>query len=133
MPSRCPLCKSQTELGNHIFIQCDYAREVWNVTTQEKEILWCRPDNLIDFFKHWKSLYKIVGWQDYYDWLLPHFYWGIWKERNNIIFRDREEPTKILGRKILKNIKENLQVKEEGEAKIGDRKKVKVKDKDLKR
>ena len=93
----------------------------------------CRLDNLIDFFSHWKSLCKIAGWQDYYAWFLPRFCWSIWKERNNKIFRDREEPTKILGRKILKNIKENLQLKEEGEADIGDRKKVKVKDKDLKR
>lgn len=108
MPSRCPLRKSQTESRNHIFIQCDYAREVWNVTNQEKEILWCRPDNLIDFFRHWKSLCKIAGWQDYYDCLFPHVCWGIWKERNNKIFRDREELAKILGRKILKNIKENL-------------------------
>lgn len=74
MPNRFPLCKNQSETEKHIFILCDYAREVWNVITQDKEILWCRPDNLIDFFNQWKSLCKMAGRQDYSDWLLPHFY-----------------------------------------------------------
>jgi len=61
IPNRCPLCKNNLELGNHLFILCDFAREVWNFLTQDLEI-----------------------------------------------FRDREELALILGRKILKNIKENL-------------------------
>ncbi len=133
MPSRCPLCKNQAETGNHIFILCDYAREVWNVITHDNETLWCKPDNLMDFFHQWKGLCKIAGRQDHSDWILPHFCWGIWKERNNRIFRDREEPAIILGKKVSKNIKENLQVLKEEEEEEGDRKIAKEKDRNLKR
>jgi ribonuclease HI len=44
------------------------------------------------------------------EWLLPHFCWGIWKERNNRIFREKEEPTVVVERKIHKLLKENYQV-----------------------
>ncbi len=63
----------------------------------------------------------------------PHFCWSIWKERNNQIFRDREEPTLVVGRKIFSNIKENFYVRKGGEFETGGKKKEKVKDRSRKR
>ena len=133
MPSRCPLCKSQAETGSHIFILCDYAREVWDIITQDINILWCKPDNLRECLQQWNGLCKTAGRQDHPEWLLPHFCWGIWKERNNRIFRDREESALILGRKVSKNIKENLQVLKEDKEETGDSEIAKDKDSNLKR
>lgn len=112
---------------------CAYAREVWNAITQDINILWCRPNNIIDFLHQWKYLCKMAGQQDHSDWFLPHFCWGIWKERNNRVFRDREEPAAILGRKIVRNIKENLLMLKEGEDEKGKRKPRKEKDRNPRR
>ena len=37
---------------------------------------------------------------NYNKWALPHFGWGIWKERNNKIFRDANLTTRIVFEKI---------------------------------
>ena len=66
--------------------------------------------------------------QEISSWFLPHFCWSIWKERNNWIFRDREEPTLVVGRKTFCNIKENFSVRKGGDFEIGGRNKEKVKD-----
>ena len=64
---------------------------------------------------------------------LPHFCWGVWNERNNRIFRDREEPTYVLVEKIYRNIKENYQVRKGGDIENGGNKKEKDKDRRTKR
>ena len=56
-------------------------------------------------------MFKGLDLLDLSTWTLPHFCWGIGKERNNIIFRDREEPTFVLGEKIYRSIKENYEVR----------------------
>lgn len=43
----------------------------------------------------------------YNRWLLPHFCWDVWKERNNCIFRDSEATGRTLLEKIKKNLLEN--------------------------
>ena len=111
MPNRCILCKNQMELVNHMFIYCPFSREVWDNTTKDFGVSWCKLDNLLDFFSHWISMLKCSNLLDFGTWTLTHFFRGIWKERNNRIFRDREELSFILGEKIYRNIKENYQVR----------------------
>lgn len=71
--------------------------------------------------------------QEFSSWFLPHFCWNIWKERNNQIFRDREELALVVGRKIFSNIKDNFSMRKGGLFEIGGRKKEKVKDRVRKR
>ena len=71
--------------------------------------------------------------QELSTWILPHYCWSIWKERKNRIFRDREELTLVLGKKIYKNIKENYQVRKGGDIEASGRKMEKEKDRMLKR
>lgn len=57
----------------------------------------------------------------------------MWKERNNIIFRDREEPGYVLVDKIYSNMKENYQIRKGGDIEDGGKKKEKEKDRRSKR
>lgn len=66
-------------------------------------------------------------------WSLPHFYWGIWKERNNNIFKDREAPTFVIANKIVTTMKENFTVRKEGDIEEGGNTIVKKKDRERKR
>ena len=49
------------------------------------------------------------------------------------MFRDREEPTFVLGENIYRNIKENYQVRKGGDINNGDKRKEKDKDRRTKR
>ena len=68
-------------------------------------------------------MYKGTNLQPLSTWSLPHFYQGVWKERNNRIFRDREESTFVLADKINSNIKENYQIRKGGDIEDGCKKK----------
>ena len=57
---------------------------------------------------------------------MPHFFWGIWKERNNRTSRNKEEPAKIVGKKIYRMMKENYRLRKGGDIEKGGRKREKV-------
>ena len=101
--------------------------------TKEVGISWCNLDSLRDFFSQWKSMLKISNHQELGSWILPHFCWGIWKERNNRTFRNKEEPTSIIGKKTYKMMKENYRMRKGGDIEIGGRKWEKEKDDKVKR
>ena len=52
-------------------------------------------------------------------WILPHFYWGIWKEYSNKIFRDKEAPQVIIAKKTKGLMTENYAITKEGEINVG--------------
>ena len=64
---------------------------------------------------------------------MPHFCWGIWKERNNKTFREKEEPTSVVGKKTYNMMKENYRVRKGGEIEMGGKKWEKDKDGKAKR
>ena len=120
-------------MGKHLFINCPFSREVWDFMTKEVGISWCKPDNLLDFFSQWKSMLKGSNLQELGSWIMPLFCWGIWKERNNRTFREKEESASIVGKKTYKMMKENYCVRKGGEIEMGGKKWEKEKDGKVKR
>lgn len=110
MPNRCILCKNQLETVSHLFLHCPFSREVWDSLTRDLGISWCIPKKILNFYTQWINLTKSTDAKNFGAWLLPHFCWGIWKERNNRIFREKKDPTAVVERKIHKLLKENYQV-----------------------
>lgn len=78
-------------------------------------------------------MFKGSNLLDLSTWTLPHFCWGIWKERNNRIFRDREELSFVLGENIYRRIKENYEVRKGGDIENYGNKREKEKDRRTKR
>lgn len=66
-------------------------------------------------------------------WILPHFFWGIWKECNNRIFRDREACEFIIAKNIDGLTSENYAITKGGNIKEGGNNKAKKKDRDKRR
>jgi ribonuclease HI len=80
-PSRCQLCKQETENINHLFIHCSFTKSVWEriKTGQKLKKVW-EGNTLSDCFKNWtedKSVPSIIA---------AHICWYIWLERNSTIF-----------------------------------------------
>ena len=69
----------------------------------------CVHHNNIDHcLQSWTCLSKESNTDFWWKITLPHLWWGIWKERNNRIFRDKEMPDWVIGNNIIIAIKENF-------------------------
>ena len=91
----CPLCNRSKETIHHLFLNCSFARKVWELLV----CLWVGnidlPGNIHQDFLSWDKMYQgnfdnnKKGLKTY--WLtLPKFiFWFIWNERNQRIFKDK--------------------------------------------
>ncbi|CAN1298528.1 Putative ribonuclease H protein At1g65750 [Linum perenne] len=89
-PNVCVLCRADLESVPHLFLTCPFSVQVW-ITLSSKLSIW--GPNLRDirgFIQEWKSRNLSSSWKMYRDRLVHAFFWSIWLERNNRIFRDSE-------------------------------------------
>ena len=128
IPNRCNLYKHDLETVNHLFIHCPYSSKVWNQLTTDLGFNWCPLACIQDFFYQWRSHHQVLNSQLMSSWIFPHFWWGIWKERKNRIFRDRETPKFIIAEKTKGLILENFSITRRGNIKEGGNSKASKKD-----
>ena len=98
-----------------MFIHCPYSSEVWDLLTKSYGVSWCKLDDILDFFSQWDSLYRGMKRQMISSWNFSHFCWGIWKEINNRIFREREAPTFVLADKIDRIMRKKTAIRKGGD------------------
>ena len=106
--NRCTLCKNGFEDRDHLFLNCSYTQQVWTKILNFWGMTWVHQNNVEFSFKIWKCPSKDPDAQFLWKLTLPHLWWGIWKERNNRIFRNKELPGWVLGQNIIRSIKENF-------------------------
>ena len=105
--NRCCLCKKDLEDRDHLFLNCNYSQKVWNYILIFWNIAWVHHNKIEHCFQSWTCPTKDSNVEFLWKITLPHLWWGIWKERNNRIFREKEMPNWVLGQKIIGAIKEN--------------------------
>ena len=99
-PTRCPLCKKKEETSDHIILGCHFSKEVW-IGAMRLNPGINLPDTIQGLFSNWMNLSpfqlaKKTLLQTAWKWLPKAICWKIWIERNNRIFRDKENhPSKI--------------------------------------
>lgn len=106
--NRCILCKNGFEDREHLFMNYSYSQKVWTEILLFWNLTWVHQKNVELAFKSWKFPSKNSDVQFLWKITLPHLWWGIWKERNNRIFRNREVPGWVLGQNIIRAFKENF-------------------------
>eukprot|EP00253_Pinus_taeda_P012859 PITA_12859 len=86
-PRRCPLCKSEAETINHLFLACPAVKNVWAEVGKlmNKKIEWV-GENLLEVWDKWWKQYPEGNMRN----LPPIIYWGVWIVRNRCIFKDKE-------------------------------------------
>ena len=91
LPSRCPLCCCAEENVEHLFLCCDFTKEVW------KAILWPNavnlPDSTMELISCWSSLSpfdlsKKNLLKTMWMWIPKFVCWKVWLERNNRVFKE---------------------------------------------
>lgn len=99
-------------------------RYVWSLFSQDFGLDWCAPATIINFFSQWDNSWKGINIYTIRKWALPHFGWGIWKERNNHIFKDASLPAKITSGKIHNALIENFLICKGTNSFVGDNKRI---------
>lgn len=89
-PSRCVMCQSEEETLQHLFIECNYAKENRNHAL----------GSLTQRFNQWGSHYsgsfkEKPIFKRYWDTLPKYICWSIWLARNKQIFNDETQNSKI--------------------------------------
>jgi ribonuclease HI/exonuclease III len=91
-PFRCPLCCQEEETSNHLLLNCNYSRAIWQKITG-LQIFTRLPTDVESLLLQWESLCPFAGkkkTQTHWIWgLLPKLaLWNLWLERNNRIFKE---------------------------------------------
>ena len=90
-PSRCSLCNHAEETTKHLFISCDFTKEVWRIMIGP--IADNLPTLVMELISNWNSLSplnlsKKSLLKHTWMWTPKFLCWKIWLERNNIIFKE---------------------------------------------
>jgi len=83
-PSHCILCKSNLETSDHVFIDCDFTRSVWQLISIALSLTstWSGP-SLSFCFQKWMEVAKNPV-------QLPILLcWQVWKTRNAALFEEK--------------------------------------------
>ena len=94
--NKCCLYKENEENISHLFLECPFALKIWSMVWEKFGICWVLKENLSQFVENWDSPFYHPKLTLLWRIVLPHICWHIWKERNNIIFRNEEKPIGVV-------------------------------------
>eukprot|EP00253_Pinus_taeda_P003539 PITA_03539 len=93
-PSICCLCKNAEETCGHLFIECSFARQCWNLIAHPLPS-GDLPNQMASLQRSWRSLFPQIKkgknqalriWNS----IPSNLCWQIWNTRNNSIFNDKK-------------------------------------------
>eukprot|EP00253_Pinus_taeda_P008792 PITA_08792 len=92
-PHRCALCNSNLETAQHLFLECDFANQVWRHTLQNLQINIPPQNNVADLYANWNRIYpqRIPSksfWKKIWTAIPKFVCWQIWLARNQQIFKE---------------------------------------------
>lgn len=84
-------CRRDGESARHLFLHCNFSREIWDHLFSNLNRYWVMPRKMIGLFAQW-NLWGLGdrGWC-FWACLIHAVLWGIWKEKNLRIFEGRSK------------------------------------------
>jgi hypothetical protein len=82
-PSRCVLCGKDEETVLHLFVECNFTKDIWTLVLKDLKLknYWV-GGQIVECLKNWNR--KEVIWKE-----IPcYICWEVWKQRNLVIFED---------------------------------------------
>eukprot|EP00253_Pinus_taeda_P004292 PITA_04292 len=92
-PHWCALCRCNAETSQHLFIDCQFAKDVWGFSLQDLHISSPAQTSIPDLFAEWNHRYprhipqKSI-WHKIWNALPKFVCWKIWLARNQKVFKD---------------------------------------------
>jgi ribonuclease HI len=95
-PHRCELCRSSSETAKHLFMDCNFAKEVWSLILHDLKTTVPQFHSVADLFDAWNQCYpkKIPSksfWRKVWNAIPKYVCWQIWLTRNDLIFNEKQQ------------------------------------------
>lgn len=108
-PPRCSLCKQENETQDHLLNSCPYAQLQWD----EARNLFGKsnrdPNDIKQTIFHWgNDQFSCSIVRRIWSLAIGFVIWFLWKERNQRIFRDKNNPPGKIWEKIQRAIRETI-------------------------
>ena len=117
--NRCYFCKEEEESVDYMMLHCLYVRKLWDKFITLLCFEWVFPNNIQDFFIAWKTTHNILV-INIWNIFLPHFWWEVWKERNDRVFRGKESNSNQIFYNIRRVVTENVKMSGKDQEPNGD-------------
>lgn len=108
LPNICIFRMADVESVPHLFIKCPFAQEILGRMLQLWDLCWVFPSTMTDLFIQWRAPSNNQVIKRLWSYSLLHLVWGIWKERNNRIFKDTTLSVEIVFHKIKRAVNEKF-------------------------
>ncbi|CAL1413645.1 unnamed protein product [Linum trigynum] len=106
LANQCKLCRREEESVNHLFVDCDFTKEVWSGINSFSRGIQAPVNGIVSAIRSWPTEVSdcIEGWISYCS--LHVVCWTVWRERNNRIFNQSQTTRGALSKKIIRSIVE---------------------------
>jgi len=100
-PHRCVLCSSNYETAQHLFLECNFAKEVWGIILHEFQIILPSQISVTELYTTWSRFYSQYipsksFWSKIWTAIPKYVCWQLWLARNQQIFREmRHSPLQV--------------------------------------
>ncbi|XP_043694148.1 uncharacterized protein LOC122644833 [Telopea speciosissima] len=108
--SRCELCLKSQETINHIFLECDFAGQVWTTVLSLFDQRWNGFPSIEELFSWWKRKKAGVILPKVWPALVILMPYQIWMERNRRRYENMHRNTTIIIKSVLKELHEFLSI-----------------------
>lgn len=88
--SRCFQCKKESETVNHLFLHCQFTRQLWSIILNLKGISWTMPRKVSEALTSWEEAGAQAKDKRRWRMIPGSIWWTIWKERNSRCFESIE-------------------------------------------
>jgi ribonuclease HI/exonuclease III len=90
-PHRCELCRSNSETAQHLFLECNFAKEVWRLSLLDLQIPAFPRSTVAAWFASWNNIYPHCiptksFWRKIWTAIPKFVCWQLWLARNDQIF-----------------------------------------------
>ncbi|CAN0887205.1 hypothetical protein LINGRAHAP2_LOCUS15562 [Linum grandiflorum] len=103
LANKCVLCYKCIETVDHIMLHCDYTIKVWAMLTSSLSIHGPRHEFIGDFIRSWKGMNCSPTFSDAMKVIMHATMWSLWLERNERIFKDKENSPRQVFCKVVVN------------------------------
>ncbi|KAK3190292.1 hypothetical protein Dsin_029853 [Dipteronia sinensis] len=86
----CPLCNSEWETVNHLFLHCDWAWKLWSEAMGWWEVSSCKNKDISGWADGWSGLCNAKSSSRAWIVLFYAVCWTIWDIRNVVVFNGKE-------------------------------------------
>jgi hypothetical protein len=92
-PHRCSLCCNALETMDHLFVDCPFTQEVWNISLHGLNVTAPTQITVVTLFSSWKARYPHAVqsksiWNRIWQAIPKFLCWKIWLARNDQIFNN---------------------------------------------